>query len=319
MEVKRFIGKIMLLAALLAGTYFLAQWKLSRKYVDPYYAKLTYPAGSMILGVSRAHDGIAPFIIEKELATQTIATPVLNFAFELSQSPYGPVYLNAIKQKVIPEGKNGLFILSVSPGSLTIPLHLPDSVEFVLDQPSMLAQVKRMNSQPNFEYIRKYYGESLYKGFIRYAPYNIRREHKDGWTEVFLKTKNLDIHQYQIDEWTQQTLDAYRNLKYKPSQVRLSSLNEIIKFLKPFGHVFIVRMPIDAEVLELENKFWPRFDEQIENIAQTHSIPFLNYSPQAGHYKTYDGSHMVSASAQEFTATLCHDIASYLDKSNRLK
>lgn len=313
MEVKRFIGKIILLGSLLVVVYFLAQWKLSRKYVDPYYAKLTYPAGSLILGVSRAHDGIVPFIIESELADKTIATPVLNFAFELSQSPYGPVYLNAIKQKVIPEVKNGLFILSVSPGSLTIPLHLPDSAEFVTDQVSMLAQVKRMNSQPNFEYIRKFYGESLYKGFIRYAPYNIRKEHNDGWTEVFLKTKNLDIHQYQIDGWTQQTLEAYRNLSYKPSQVRLSSLNETIGFLKQYGQVFMVRMPIDAAVLELENKFWPQFDEEMEKIAREHKIPLLNYSAQAGHYKTYDGSHMVSESARAFTLTLCDDIAKYLE------
>ncbi len=312
MELKRFIGKIVILATLLVAVYFLAQWKLSRKYVDPYYTKLTYPAGSLVLGVSRAHDGIAPALVEQALAGK-IAAPVLNFAFELSQSPYGPVYLNAIKQKVIPGTTNGLFILSVSPGSLTIPLHLPDSAEFVTDEVSMLAQVKRMNSQPNFEYIRKFYGESLYKGFIRYAPYNIRREHKNGWTEVFLKTKNLDIHQDQIDGWTQQTLEAYRNLKYKPSRVRLSSLEKTIQFLKAHGKVLLVRMPIDSAVLELENKFWPAFDEQMNTIADLHEIPFLNYSPQAGYYKTYDGSHMVSESAREFTLTLCDDIINYID------
>jgi len=317
MEIKKFIAKIVILATLLVTLYFLAQWKLSQEYVDYYYNKFTYPAGSMILGVSRAFDGIAPAVIEEELGQEGIAAPVLNFAFELAQSPYGAVYLEAIQKKLKPDVKNGLFILSVSPGNLTIPQHVPDSAGSITDEHSLFTKIEAMNRQPNFEYIRAFYGESLYKAFIRYAPYNIRTVHKDGWMEVVLKTKNVDIQQYEMDGWKGQTINSYKERirTHKRSQVRLAYLGKTIELLRQHGKVFLIRMPTDIEVLQIENGFWPAFEQDMDSLARAKQVVFLSYAEAAGEYQTYDGSHLVSSSAKAFTSRLCSDINTFFSEN----
>ena len=109
MKVKSLILKISFLAAFLVICYFGFVFKITQGYVDHNYNKFTYKAGSLVLGISRAHDGISPAIIEQKL-NNSIQKPVLNFAFEKSQSAFGKVYLNAIKHKIDTTSTNGLYM-----------------------------------------------------------------------------------------------------------------------------------------------------------------------------------------------------------------
>src|SRR5690606_17884978 len=103
--------------------------ELARGFVNDNYSKFTHQSSSLIIGLSRAHNGISPKILDSILAEIPYQGGFLNFAFEKTQSPYGGVYLEAIKKKIPEQTKQGIFILSVSPGSFMRPIHLTSAQE----------------------------------------------------------------------------------------------------------------------------------------------------------------------------------------------
>jgi len=139
MEIRKLIVKFLLFSVILTSVYFFALWQVAQGQVDYFYPKFTHQAGSMIIGISRANDGISPAVIEQNFGENEIDYPVLNFAFANQISDYGPVYLNAIQKKLQPETKNGLFILGVNPGSLSILKSKPDSVSSISGGHSLLS------------------------------------------------------------------------------------------------------------------------------------------------------------------------------------
>ena len=83
---------------------------------DVNYFKFSSPkSSSMILGTSRALQGLVPQAID----SVTGRNDLLNFAFTLGNSPYGKVYLDAIKKKIDRSKKNGIFILAVDPWAIS--------------------------------------------------------------------------------------------------------------------------------------------------------------------------------------------------------
>ena len=66
MKTKTLILKISVLATLLVVTYIGLAYKTTQGNVDMYYSKFTHKGGSLIIGLSRARDGISPMIIEQE-------------------------------------------------------------------------------------------------------------------------------------------------------------------------------------------------------------------------------------------------------------
>ena len=86
----RFLGKLLLFSFVLSATYLLLVHKLSQGYVDMYYPKFTQPGGSLVLGLSRADQGIDPSLLREELRPADFAAPFVNFAS--NQSYYGEVY-----------------------------------------------------------------------------------------------------------------------------------------------------------------------------------------------------------------------------------
>ncbi len=314
MKLKLFILKICFLASLLIITYFGFVYNITQTYVDRNYAKFTYKSNSLILGASRAHDGISPKIIEQEL-NDLVHKPVLNFAFEKSQSSYGAVYLNAIKQKIDTTITNGFFILSVSPGSFLISKSLKDSAHIELDKNTLIGKMTHFNSQANYEYIRKCYDGSLYRGLLKPQKMYVNI-HPDGWLEFKSKNISKEKQEVQKKHWMEQTNNGYYQvLKYeKKSKYRLQMLEETINYLKNYGTVIITRMPLDDEFLTLENNFWKDFNQRIKTITKKQKVPYFDYSNTGNNYNLYDGSHLYGESAKKFTKILCDDIKNYLKK-----
>ena len=100
------------------------------------------------------------------------------------------------------------------------------------------------------------------------------------------------------------------------SQYRIDSFIKLIQFLKEKGHVFIIRIPADADIIEFENDIWQGFDKEFDSITKKHNVPYFNYSNKSNEYKTYDGSHLESESAKKFTKQLSLDIKNHL-KTNK--
>ena len=304
----RFLGKLLLFSFVLSATYLLLVHKLSQGYVDMYYPKFTQPGGSLVLGLSRADQGIDPSLLQEELRPADFAAPFVNFAS--NQSYYGEVYLKAIRKKVPANVKNGLFILSVTPGSFTAPKKAGDRELVKMDEHTIMGKTGNFTTQPNYDYIMNCYGQALYNSLHTLTAWENLTTHEDGWNEVRMQSGEQEITKKDIAFWKAQNLSFY-NRKIRTEAVRdhrKEYLEKTIEYLKGHGTVLLVRLPADPDIIELENQTWNGFDGHMDRIAGLHGIPYLNYSKGFDGMETYDGSHLASESAREFTRMLAADI-----------
>ncbi|GAB3578293.1 hypothetical protein [Hymenobacter daeguensis] len=300
--VYRLLGRLALLGgALLLGAVLLGPVVL-RGRVDAFYGRFTSPpAGSLILGTSRAAQGIQPAVLAAKLGGQPEG-PLLNYAFTLTHSPYGPAYLASIRRKLRPEVRNGLFIIAVDPWSLS--LSGPEGA-FPEDQ-SFIGQLHQVSQNPNLAYLTRYQTKPLYRLLLDYATAT-ERLHPDGWLEV-----NIGTDSAQVAARTARKLQDYRLLAatQHPSDGRMVALRQTIAFLKPHGRVVLVRLPVGPALLQLENTYQPGFDQLMRQTALAETVPYLDYSAQP--YATTDGNHLQRAASAAFTQRVAEDLKTML-------
>ena len=96
---------------------------------------------------------------------------------------------------------------------------------------------------------------------------------------------------------------------YKVSDYRKKSMDTLINNLKTYGKVYLVRTPIDKEILKLENEFYPNFDIDIDALSKNHNIRYFNFNKSKKHnYTTYDGHHIDKFGGKPFTKAICDSI-----------
>jgi hypothetical protein len=291
------LGGGLLLGAALLGPVVL------KGRVDAFYGRFTSPpAGSLVLGTSRAAQGIQPAVLAAGL-NRKFDKPLLNYAFTLTHSPYGPAYLRSIQRKLRPAVRNGLFIIAVDPWSLS--LTGPEG-SFPEDQ-SFIGQLKQVSQNPNLPYLTRYQTKPLYRLLLDFATAT-ERLHPDGWLEV-----NIGTDSAQVRARTVRKLQDYRLLVASQhlSAGRLQALRQTIQFLKPHGRVVLVRLPVGPSLLQLENIYQPGFDQLMRQTATELAIPYLDYSAQP--YATTDGNHLQKAASADFTKQLAQDLKAILN------
>ena len=79
--------------------------------------------------------------------------------------------------------------------------------------------------------------------------------------------------------------------KMDKSEVRIDSLIETIDYLDGYGNVFLVRLPVNKEILKIENEYWNGFDAKMESISTLKQIPYINLT-DFSNFKTHDGHHL---------------------------
>lgn len=273
--------------------------------VDFFYEKFTTPkAKSMILGDSRSMQGIQPSIMDKHLKESGYDMPMFNYSFTIAQALMGPLYNKSILKKLNPSTNNGIFIISLTPEMLTSPLNNNNEsgVFREANQPPHNMTFTSMN--PNYEYLIKNYNFFHFKGMFRQKS----KMHKDGW----LEESNLQKNEATLNEWKQHQLNLFLKGidKYKFSNLRIKSLDTLIKILEKKGDVYLIRMPISNEFLTAENKYYPKFNTIIDSIANINNISYFNFNNRTGEnmYKTYDGHHIDKFGGKKFTKALCDSI-----------
>lgn len=313
----KLVVKLFVFFSSILGFYLFSIYWLGQGTVDMYYNKLNQEAGSLILGTSRAHDGIAPQVLKSELASLNLNDSVVNFAFDKYQSPYGKIYYNSIRKKLKNSDGNGIFILSIAPGSFTAPKSITEEQLVKLDQRMAIAKIENFTKNPNYDYIVNCYAQSLYTAFINTKSFDNQTTHTDGWNEVKMEVSTNKISEDDRANWTSQMVQGYLKgfERESISEHRINSFINTISFLKTKGHVFIVRMPSGKEVIALEKEFWGNFSQQFDSIAKENEIPFFDYANAQDTYTTYDGSHLASKSAVAFTKVLANDINRYLQEN----
>ena len=267
-------------------------------HVDAFYGRFTSPAaGSLILGTSRAAQGIQPAVLAAGLG-EAIDGPLLNYAFTLMHSPYGPAYRRSIERKLRPGVKNGLFIVAVDPWSLS--LAGPEGA--FPESESFIGQLDQVSQNPNLPYLTHYQTKPLYRLWLDYATAT-ERLHPDGWLEV-----NIGTDSAQVRARTARKLLEYRLLAARQhlSAGRVLALRQTIEFLQQHGRVVLVRLPVGASLLQLENSGNSGFDPLMRQMAKEFTVSYLDYSQQP--YATTDGNHLQRAASAAFSQRLVEDL-----------
>ncbi|MBQ7623594.1 MAG: hypothetical protein IJS66_07650 [Bacteroidales bacterium] len=82
---------------LLVGIIGILTWIDAKGLSDEFYKRLNHSSPSIILGSSRAAQGIVPEVLQDSLSEMNFATPLENFSFTIIASPYSRTYYRATK------------------------------------------------------------------------------------------------------------------------------------------------------------------------------------------------------------------------------
>lgn len=264
-------------------------------YADAYYYRVSGPpARNLILGTSKAGQGIRPDVLEAELER-----PFRNFAFSLTVSPYGPTYARRIREKLDHDG-DGVAILAVDPWSVAAadPRVLPEG-------DALLGTLPSVTARPNVPYLWHYFERPYLNILLRQSP---ARLHRDGWLEVHLAADDGSVARR-----TAFTLQSYRerSAAWAVSPARIESLDRTISELRESCHVVVVRLPVSPELMEVEEALMPDFDARINQLLAAYpEVGYLNLTPDNARYRYHDGVHLTPESAAEVTRRIAARIRS---------
>ncbi|MCC6937029.1 MAG: hypothetical protein IT226_02295 [Flavobacteriales bacterium] len=274
---------------------------------DEYYLRFTTPpATSLVLGTSRAAQGIQPHVLDSVLAEAGIHVKTMNYAFAMGLSPYGPTYLNSIRKKLDPAAKDGVFVLAVDPWSLSA-TRVRGRIEFD-ESSNFLAKMDLVNMHPNIEYLLTVYPKPLLGILVPDPRANDKRLllHEDGWLEVSVPMDPASVAHRRTEK-----LAEYRNERLPnavPSNARIGALLMTIDLLKPHGRVLLVRLPVSDAMLEMENELMPHFNRLIDLIARHEQVDQLDLSANGDAWTYTDLHHLYTADGARVTAMIARKL-----------
>ncbi|OUR93396.1 hypothetical protein A9Q87_05485 [Flavobacteriales bacterium 34_180_T64] len=293
---KRFLTHIVLFLILFGISSYLILSQADG-HTDAFYTKFTTKKqNALIIGSSRAAQGIQPKVINNLISNLSI----YNYAFSRVHTPYGKPYLSSIQKKLDSNTSNGIFLVEVNPWSICKQKGEVLDLTYFKEQDSFLGEVENPNSNPNLTYLLNYYN-GRYVEILTKKGKNHHGEtlfvHNDGWFEVKLE----DSPERTISR-IKSTVKSYKNIRNEyegKSNIRMDFLMKTIQFLQEHGSVYLVRLPINEEMLTIENGLLPRFDSEIMDISRMLNAPYINLMPSRNNYKYTDGHHLNYESGQE--------------------
>jgi len=261
-------------------------------YSDFFYIRFTTPPqNSLILGTSRAAQGIVPSVLNSSLKRND----VFNYSFTIQHSPYGPIYLSSIKRKLSQNAKNGIFILSVDPWSISSTSKNPNDTLNFREVNLCLGQIHDVNDDPNITYLIKSFENHYFYFMKNYTAFL----HKDGWLEVSLQLDSNKVKNKRIA-----TMKKYKNNIFPRnnySDLRYEYLNNTIKYLKKYGSVYLVRLPIHNDMYEIEKEYMPKFDELMNEIYLRQEVEHFYMTSMNNNFIYNDGNHLAKQSGVKVT------------------
>lgn len=288
---------------------------LADGYTDPYYLKFVTPRqNAMIIGISRAEIGLRPDVLNPALQASYPGLHLYNFAFDLNISPFGKVYLDAIKRKLDMNSRTGVFIVTADPWSLAADKQNPGDTAAFRENKGCLAKLSWINMNPNFPYLAKCYTGSYTS--ILTKRIKERRGipatsflHNDGWVELTYPMDSASIARR-----VRTNLRTYAKT-YLPndtlSDIRLRYLEETICLLKEHGDVYLVQLPVSSSLAAVNDQFCPAFNAMMDSLARRQRVPFFNLTGSNAQYTYVDGSHLSKESAIEVSKLLAGLINHY--------
>lgn len=304
---KNTILKFSLYILVILGIHFLAA-KYAGGDFDPFYRRLASGQyQSMIIGTSRAAQGIQPAILNDLLKDQN--TPISNFAFTLANSSFGEVYSKAIQEKLNTDNTNNIFIIAVDPFALSThdnPTGNPDNFR---EKDYFLAKVPvTTNGLPNFKYLLNEYPDSWGRMIWDLKSIGSKSRlylHHNGWLEV-----DVPMDEASVAARTNASIQDYKEstpLK-QFSEHRFTALKETITFFKKYGQVYLVRLPVHKELYDIEQQFHPNFDAFVCDLATGFNIKFWSFAARSSEFEYTDGNHLYKTSGARISKEIGQNI-----------
>lgn len=263
---------------------------------DPYYLRLTTPKQtSLILGTSRAAQGLQPQVFKKVLDKD-----IFNYAFTLGHSPYGPTYLNSIKKKLSKEGSDNIYIVTVDPWSISSSINHTNDESYFKEKDRILGRTPKVNTKPNITYIFNNFQGNLNQ--IIYNPSSMLL-HKNGWLEIGVAMDSTSVAQRLENKTKSYREQVSPNLTF--SSLRFDYLKQTITYLNQYGEVYLVRLPIHKQILEIEEDFMPDFNDKIETIIPL-SKAYYDMTSEHKQYQYTDGNHIYKDSGIEVSKKIAN-------------
>lgn len=287
------------IALLLAGILHLGFSFFSDGKTDDFYLRFTTPkASSLIIGSSRAAQGIQPDSLQAWCGAAGFTTPLYNFGFTSPSSPYGETYYKAIIEKLNTEATHGLYIIAVEPYTLGEVKNPNDQnpVEFK----GTLYNAHWFNQYPNLEYLLRHYNYGW--GRLALTSLGIFKNnntlHDNGWLEV-----NVQVDSTVAEQRAAMNISVRREDfgKFSITPYRLEWFNKTISTLKSHGTVLIVRMPVSKAFYDFENELAPEFNRIVSDIARHHGVIYHDFNDMSHLLKYKDGHHMQLSSTFIFS------------------
>ena len=259
-------------------------------HLDPFYVRFTTPKHqNMILGTSRAAQGLQPKVFKSVLNKN-----MGNFAFTVAHSPFGKVYYESIKRK-LDKKKGSLFIVTVDPWSISSKCSPPNNISEFRENALCLNKTKILDLDPNIFYLYENFS-GRYKDLIDSKNNNMYL-HEDGWLEI----SDIAMDSVSVSHRIADKTKTYKNIhlpKTKFSSLRLEYLIKTIDYLKDYGRVYLVRLPIHESIMKIEEQLMPDFDTKIKEAIYL-SNGYLDMTVQNELFEYTDGNHLYKTSGEE--------------------
>lgn len=279
---------------------------------DAFYLRFTsQKQSSLIIGTSRAAQGIVPHNIDSVFNSND---KIYNYAFSINNSPFGRAYFNAIKEKLDNSTTNGLFLISVDPWSI---LEEKNTEITDIDRNSIFNKMHFFNLGPNIEYLYRNYRKGwgriiLDKIIFKVLKNNAEKVkningswaflHNDGWLEV-----STNMNRKYVQKNTKKKVSSYLKMMENKvfSDYRFDYLVKIINYLNQYGKVYLVRLPVDLSLLEIEENNFPNFDQ---HMNQLENVTYINLKSTSHLYNYTDGNHLYKKSAKKISSNIANQI-----------
>ncbi len=302
---KGFLSKLLLFGGFAFITHVIAGYHMNGN-TDTNYLRFTPSKNTgMILGNSRAAQAISPDDLKAHLG-------LFNAAFALNTSPYGEVYHRYIKKQLNEEARDQVFVFCVDPWSLSSPFDPQTGQEGMVEESKFIATTSSI-ADPNWEFMIEQYAYG-WGNIIRehYRPTSGMFLHTNGWLEV-----NRVYDAVRAEKRRANKLKGYKAevfVSNRPSDYRKKELRKMLQEMKGYGKVMMVRLPIHPDFFEMEQAFWPSFENEMEQLAQEEGVIF--WSPKEmntelpfndGHHMNIKGSHRFGEILNQRIVALKHN------------
>ncbi len=303
---KQFL-KLLALFMLLPLAVFVITMYSADGRTDAYYLRFTTPPqSSLIVGTSRAAQGIQPHVLDSVLNATGRTVKTFNYSFAIGYSNYGAPYYKSIQKKLDPAAKNGVFIVAVDPWSIAGDLGTVKAGKPEYEW-TFLRTLNNVNMDPNVEYLLEEYDKPLLNILVP-DPRKVDDRlllHEDGWLET-----NLDLSPSVVADRTSKKVNEYRNTRLNssaPSPWRLGYLEMTVDLLQKHGTVILVRLPVHSSMMVLEDQLMPTFDRTMELLALRKNVKYLSIPVNDQEWSFTDGNHLVPRDGAKVTKLIAEE------------